>query len=78
MISIDMSAVQEYLSATSQVPIPHKYFLRPLHRSLALQVRPPTSKQKFMRRQVMGDLPVRTWVRHVDPLLPQPSSKLGI
>ena len=45
---------------------------------MALLVRPPTAKQKFYQRRVMVDLPVQTWLKHVDPLLPQPSTKLGI
>ena len=39
MVSIDMAVIQEYLAATGQVPIPHKYFLHPLQRSMALAVR---------------------------------------
>ena len=77
-MTVNMDEIQKYLSATKQVPIPHQYFLRPIHRAMALGVRPPTLKQKFHRRQVVADLPVRTWLKHIDPTLPQPSTKLGI
>ena len=73
-----MEEVQNYLAATKQVPVPHDYFMRPLHRAMALHVRPPTSKQKFFRRCVTVDLPLRSWLKHVDPTLPQPSTALGI
>ena len=73
-----MDEVQTYLAATNQVPIPHKYFVRPIYRSLALGVGPPTAKQKFFRRQTQEDLPVRTWLKHFDSALPQPSTQLGI
>ena len=78
VISVDMGQVQDYLAATAQVPVPHKYFLRPLHRAMALSVRPPTAKQKFYQRTVTVDLPVRTWSKHIDPLLPPPCTKLKV